>query len=165
MERNLYHYLYLPRAFDRIVGLLEGDIAAVLRDATQDAATHAEALTTTLHADLGTLEVGREVRIEVGALEPLGARAVRIPVRWTAARRAALFPAMEGQLEAAALSSDPPLTQITFVGRYRPPFGIVGALGDAMAGHQVAEATVHRFLDGIASRISALTEHETAAVV
>jgi hypothetical protein len=41
-------------------------------------------------------------------------------------------------------------TQLDFLGRYDPPLGLVGEAMDAIVGHRIAEASVHRFVTDIA---------------
>jgi hypothetical protein len=42
-------------------------------------------------------------------------------------------------------------TQLDFAGRYEPPLGALGSAMDAMVGHRIAEASVHRFLQDVAA--------------
>ena len=39
-------------------------------------------------------------------------------------------------------------------GTYEPPGGLLGSAADILVGHRIAEASVHRFLDEVASRLS-----------
>jgi hypothetical protein len=45
-------------------------------------------------------------------------------------------------------------TQLDLHGRYRPPLGVVGNALDALVGHRIAEASVLRFVQGVATRLS-----------
>jgi hypothetical protein len=97
--------------------------------------------------------IGREVLVEVGQPQDKG-YAVFIPLKWRAASQEDLFPSMHAELEVTALSDRPPWTQIGILGRYRPPFGVFGAIGDAMLGHRLAEATVRHFIIDLAARLN-----------
>ena len=44
----------------------------------------------------------------------------------------------------------PTETQLDFLGRYEPPLGILGGALDAMVGHHIAQASVHRFVTDVA---------------
>ena len=59
-----------------------------------------------------------------------------------------LFPLMEGELSIYPLTSTE--TQLDFSGVYKPPFGPVGKTMNAIVGHRIAEASVHRFVDDVA---------------
>jgi hypothetical protein len=41
-------------------------------------------------------------------------------------------------------------TQLDFSGDYEPPFGILGNAVNAIVGHRIAEASVHRFVTEVA---------------
>jgi hypothetical protein len=41
-------------------------------------------------------------------------------------------------------------TQLDFLGHYEPPLSVLGGAIDAMVGHRIAEASVHRFIADIA---------------
>jgi hypothetical protein len=73
---------------------------------------------------------------------------LRISLSWQAEKHAALFPVMSAELSVYPLSSGE--TQLDLLGRYQPPMGPLGTAIDALVGHRVAEATVHRFLQDVA---------------
>lgn len=160
MQRPLYHYEYVDEPFDDVIELLADRPAVVLQPATDAAAAHAREVVTTLHVPIGGFEVGREVRIEFGDFVPRELRSGYVPVSWHAEQHAAMFPSVEAKLEVAALSLDPPVTQVSLVGSYLPPLGAVGTAVDAAVGHRVAEAAVHRFVKDVVRRI----REELAAV-
>ena len=41
-------------------------------------------------------------------------------------------------------------TQLDFHGHYEPPLGLLGGAVDAVIGHKIAEASVHRFVSDVA---------------
>jgi hypothetical protein len=41
-------------------------------------------------------------------------------------------------------------TQLDFSGVYKPPFGAVGKVINAIVGHRIAEVSVHRFIGDVA---------------
>jgi hypothetical protein len=45
-------------------------------------------------------------------------------------------------------------TQLELRGHYEPPGGVIGSAADWLVGHRIAEASVHRFLDEVAGRVS-----------
>ena len=155
-ERNLYLYEYVDLPFDDVAEVLAEDPAAVLQQATDAAVEQARAVHRDLVVDLAGFEVGREVTIEVGEFKPAEIRRVTVDLRWHASSASALFPSLRATLEVSALSFHPPRTQISLVASYEPPLGILGAAGDLMWGHRVAESAVHRFLHDVIKRVEEL---------
>jgi len=41
-------------------------------------------------------------------------------------------------------------TQLDFLGQYEPPLGLLGGAMDAVVGHRIAEASVHRLVSDVA---------------
>ena len=62
--------------------------------------------------------------------------------------RPRLFPLMKAELSIYPLTSTE--TQLDFSGVYEPPFGAVGKRMNAIVGHRIAEASVHRFVSDVA---------------
>jgi hypothetical protein len=56
---------------------------------------------------------------------------------------------MRGQLAMYPLTSTE--TQLDFSGVYEPPFGAIGKTMNAVVGHRIAEASVHRFIGDVAA--------------
>ena len=54
---------------------------------------------------------------------------------------------MKGELAVYPLTSTE--TQLDFSGTYEPPFGALGKTINAVAGHRIAEASVHCFIDDV----------------
>jgi hypothetical protein len=44
-------------------------------------------------------------------------------------------------------------TQLDFGGSYEPPMGALGAALDAVVGHRIADASIHRFLSDVAHHL------------
>ena len=93
MERNLYFYEYVRRPSRRVVEILKADPAGLFKSATAASVADTERLAASLHVDVGGLEVGKDVRVELGEVEASDDRA-RVPIRWRAASQSALFPSM-----------------------------------------------------------------------
>lgn len=153
MERGVYTYEYVNAPFDDITLMLAEHADRVLQPATEDAASQAEELVRSLSATVAGIEVSQQAKISVERFVPTGPRSGVLPLRWRAARADALFPAMEAALEVAAVSLHPPITQISLIGRYRPPFGVIGWAADALIGHRVAEMAASRFVRGVAATL------------
>jgi hypothetical protein len=151
-ELRCYDYVNHPYAAVR--DALRADLAGIFGRATKSATGRAHTLAANLKVDLGALEIGTDVAIEVLGVDereegPVGrAHTTFIRLRWNAARAAALFPSMDAELIVYPLSRDE--TQIELHGRYTPPLGAVGSALDSLIGHRLADASVHRFVTDVA---------------
>jgi hypothetical protein len=151
-ELRCYDYVNHPYAVVR--DALRGGLGGIFERATKAATGRAEALAATLKVELGPLEIGADVAIEVVGMEerdegPVGRTPTTyIHVRWKAARAAALFPSMDAELLIYPLSRNE--TQLELRGRYAPPLGAVGSALDSLVGHRIADASVHRFVTDVA---------------
>ena len=88
----------------------------------------------------------KRVEIEFGEPYRIPSKSV-LPMTWKPTGAGQLFPAMDADLEVAALG--PSRTQLSISARYRPPMGAVGRALDRALLHRVAEATVKDFLDRV----------------
>lgn len=146
-------YDYVNRPYAAVRAALTEDPAAVFSDATRAAADRAWSVAGELHVKIAGLDVSTEVFFTIGTVTeeasgPLGGSTTRIPVSWEAAAHPAWFPLMDGVLAVYPLTSTE--TQLDFLGRYEPPLGLVGGAVDAVVGHRIAEASVHRFIGNVA---------------
>ena len=158
---SLYFYEYLPVAAASVLALIESDPALVV-GATEQARGRAEDLAARLSFSIGKVEVGKQVRVTLGEalLEP---GACWLPMRWRATKGGAwLFPHMKGKLEIQALSESE--CQLSLIGDYTPPLGTFGAIADLLVMHQVAEASVCAFVQGLKARIEQAEAARVAAV-
>jgi hypothetical protein len=151
--RAIRAFDYVNHPYDSVRDALRDDALDVFRSATRAAASRAHEVAVGLHVNLGALKIGTEIALTVaGITEEEGNspanRRLLIDVEWEAAKAARLFPLMNGQLAAYPLSATE--TQLDFSGDYEPPFGIVGTAVDALVGHRIADASVHRFVVDVA---------------
>lgn len=58
---------------------------------------------------------------------------------------------MDGVLEIYPLASWE--TQVCLIGRYQPPLGLLGRVGDALIGHRLAEESIGRFFAELVERM------------
>lgn len=163
-DRRLYTYEYVDVPYDDVTQLLAEDAAGVLQAATDTAASHADEVVARLTVEVAGFEVGRDVEIEVGEFQPVEIMHVEVPLRWHAQDSEALFPSMSASLEVRMVPVDTRRTQLVLNGSYEVPLGPVGAAIDVVAGHHVAEATVHRFVQDIAERLEQVDAGTSAAV-
>jgi hypothetical protein len=154
-ELRCYQYVTLP--YGRVRDALRTDAAGLFARSSSSAASRAEELGAMLQVGIGALQIGTEVRIEIGSVtedvSALGDRTARLQIGWTAAKGAGLFPSMEATLSLYPLSATE--TQLDLEGHYRPPLGVLGNAVDALVGYRIAQASVLRFLEEVAARLTA----------
>jgi len=154
--RHIRAFDYVNQPYERVrTVLLEGG-PDIFSGATKAAAARALSVASGLHVNVAGLEVSADIDLQVKSVEddpdaPLGGQATRLHLEWEAARAPRLFPVMKGDLSAYALSGTE--TQLDFEGHYEPPMGAVGSAINAVVGHRIAEASVHRFVSDVAGHL------------
>jgi hypothetical protein len=159
MSKELHCYEYVNRPFEQVRKTLTSDAVALFERATQTAAGRARTLVSNLKVSIAGLEIGKNVVIRVASVAQdatspaeLASGAIRLDLEWQAETTSALFPSMRASLLAYPLSATE--TQLDLRGTYEAPGGLLGSAADSLVGHRIAEASVHRFLDEVASRLS-----------
>jgi hypothetical protein len=157
-SREARYYDYVNAGYERVCEVLRRDVLAVCHSATKTAASRAASLASELHVNVGGFDVGTDIAIKLGPIEehPGDAKAPRtttFALEWEAARLPRLFPFMHATLVVYPLT--PTETQLELVSRYDPPLGPFGAAVDALVGHRIADASVHRFLSEVAAHLRA----------
>lgn len=146
-------YDYVNHPYAQVRDALKRDAPRVFQSATKAAASRAESVAAELHVDLGGVGVKADIRISVKNVEEKVADAISTPstkllLEWEAATAPGLFPLMNAELSVYPLTSTE--TQLDFWGLYDPPLGAFGKAVNAIAGHRIAEASVHRFINEVA---------------
>ena len=146
-------YDYVNHPYQRVRDALGQNALAVFQAATKAAADRAQSVAAELHVDFGGIGVTTDIKIAVKSVEEKVVDLASIPItrlqlEWEAATMPRLFPLMKAELSVYPLTSTE--TQLDFFGVYEPPFGPVGKTMNAIAGHRVAEASVHRFVSDVA---------------
>lgn len=146
------HYAYVPRLYEDAERLLAAEPEAVVVGEPGQPRPSVSPL----HARLGRLSLTRSARVHLGPISR-DSSVIHLNIRWEDSERPRLFPVLEAVLSLAPVPSAPrPVTQVGLVGRYRPPLGPVGELGDRLAGQSVAADAVAGFVADIASRLEFL---------
>jgi hypothetical protein len=153
-RNEIRSYDYVNHPYVRVREAMGEDPARIFSAATRAASSRAHSVASALRVNVGGLEVSTEIEVTVGAVEHRPADTTsgaesRIPIHWKASNRPHLFPLMDAELAFYPLT--PTETQLDFLGRYEPPLGVLGGAIDAVAGHRIAEASVHRFVSDVAS--------------
>jgi hypothetical protein len=146
-------YDYVNHPYARVRDALRNDALSVFQSATKAAASRAQSVAAELHVDVGGVGVKADVKITVKKIEEkvrdaAPAPATRLLLEWEAAKMPRLFPLMKAELSVYPLTGTE--TQLDFLGVYQPPFGVAGKAMNALAGHRIAEASVHRFVSDVA---------------
>jgi hypothetical protein len=151
--REIRCYDYVNHPYERVRNALKENALTVFQSATKAAASRAQSVAAELHVDFGGIGVSTDIKIDVKSVEEKAATgsapATRLLLEWEAATMPRLFPLMKAELSIYPLTSTE--TQLDFSGVYEPPFGAVGKTMNAIAGHRIAEVSVHRFITDIAA--------------
>ena len=156
MSRKLRCYDYVNHPYERVRDELKAHALDLFHDATKVAASRAHSVASGLRVNIGGIEVGTDIAISVKKIvERSGELSVpsttRVHLEWEAAKMPRLFPFMKAELAIYPLTATE--TQLDLSGRYEPPLGLLGEAMDAIAGHRIAEASVHRFLTDVAAHL------------
>lgn len=152
-RREIRYYDYVNHPYASVRDALKKDAVSVFQSATNAAADRAQSVAAELHVDFGGIEVNTDIKISVKSIEetgpdPIAKATTRLRFEWEASNRPQLFPVMNGELAIYPLT--PTETQLDFSGVYEPPLGPMGKALNAVAGHRIAEASVHRFVTDVA---------------
>jgi hypothetical protein len=151
-RQEIRSYDYVNHPYARVREALVADPIGIFRVATRTAADRARTVAAELRVTIAGVDVAAEVVVSIGAIAdetgPMGGPLTRIPVSWAAAKHPQLFPLMSAVLTVYPLTATE--TQLDFLGHYEPPLGIVGSAMDALIGHRIAEASVHRIISDVA---------------
>ncbi|MGA3203879.1 MAG: hypothetical protein ABSF12_15435 [Bryobacteraceae bacterium] len=153
MSREIRCFDYVNHPYARVRDALTKDAPALFRAATRAAASRAHSLASELRIDLGGIGVEADINISVQNIEERVSEAssapvTRMQIEWEAATMPRLFPLMKAELSVYPLTATE--TQLDFQGVYEPPLGPLGKAMNAIVGHRIAEASVHRFVEDVA---------------
>lgn len=151
--REIRCYDYVNHPYERVRDALSGDALAVFQSATKAAESRAQTVASELRVDMGGIAVEADIiisvkKIEEKASEGMEGPVTRLQLEWQAAKMPGLFPFMKAELSIYPLTRTE--TQLDFCGLYEPPLGAVGKAMNAIAGHRIAEASVHHFMSDVA---------------
>jgi hypothetical protein len=151
--REIRSFDYVNHPYEKVRDALTGDAVSVFRAATRAAASRTRTVAAALRVNVAGIEVGKEISISVHQVEEKAGGATSSPVThldlvWEASDSPGLFPVMNAQLSIYPLTATE--TQLDFRGNYEPPLGWLGSAVNALAGHRIAEASVHRFVSEVA---------------
>jgi len=152
MSREIRCYDYVNHPYLQVRDALSHDPVAIFQSATRAATSRAQSVASQLRVDVSGVSLEADILISVHKIEEqtpeMGAPVTRLQLEWKAAKTPGLFPLMKAELAVYPLTANE--TQLDFSGVYEPPFGAVGKAMNALAGHRIAEVSVHRFVNDVA---------------
>ena len=140
MRQTIDLHERIPGPYWRACAVLELEADDIVRPAMDE-----------LRVGVGGTELARKVRTEIGPLV-CEEHAARLHVQWHAEEHPEWFPELHAELEFEPAGDD--ATDLHLTGDYEPPLGPLGALGDRVVGHRVAERSLREFLTGVARRLA-----------
>ncbi len=151
--REIRCFDYVNHPYEQVRDALSKDSLAVFQSATKAAASRARSVASELRVEIGGIGVEADIiisvkKVEEKASEAMAGPVTRLQLEWQAAKLPSLFPLMKANLLIYPLTSTE--TQLDFSGLYEPPLGAVGKAMNAIAGHRIAEVSVHRFVSDVA---------------
>ena len=152
MSTAIRSYDYVNHPYEKVRDTLKSNALEVFRAATKAATSRAENVAAELRMDVGGIAIGADIAITItGIGESPAAPSTSILIEWEAAKMPGLFPLMKAELNIYPLTRTE--TQLDFSGSYDPPMGALGELLNAVAGHRIADASVHRFVSAVADHL------------
>ena len=156
--REIRSFDYVNHPYERVRAALTQDARAVFQAATRAASDRAKDVASALRVSIAGLEVSSDISISIHRIEEEqrgsgSSPSTRLELEWEASRSPGLFPLMKAELSLYALTATE--TQLDFAGTYTPPLGPLGTAVNAIVGHRIAEASVHRFLADVARYLRA----------
>ncbi len=150
--REIRCYDYVNQPYEKVRDALRDDALAVFQAATRGAVSCAESIASELHVSIAGLEVSKEIAIKVINIEEDASASspkTVLQIEWEATESPELFPLMNAELSIYPLTRTE--TQLDFAGLYQPPAGALGGAVDSIIGHRIAEVSVHRFVEDVAT--------------
>ena len=153
---EIHCYDYVNHPYEQVRAALSRDASAVFQSATKAAASRAQSIASELRIDMGGIRIEADIRVlvknvEVKDHEVMSRPATQLYLEWEAARMPRLFPIMKADLSIYPITATE--TQLDFNGLYEPPLGPLGKAVNAIIGHRIAEASVHRFVSDVAGHL------------
>lgn len=159
MEQAIEAAVGLRAPLGRVRPVLVEDPGVVVSGAPTKEERRARRFVTTLAVDLGAgSRAEQEVSVHVG-LPVSTSDEVVLPVEWTPTGHRHVLPTFVGELVAR---SERPGTQLELRGRYRVPLGVIGRVGDAVAGHRLAKKVLVAYVESIGARLQDEVAHRSA---
>ena len=151
--REIHCYDYINHPYEQVRAALSKNAPTVFQSATKAATARAQSIASELRLDFGGIGIEADIRVSVKKIESkdreaMSGPATRLQLEWEATKLPRLFPLMNADLDLYPITATE--TQLDFKGLYEPPFGPLGKVVNALVGHRIAEASIHRFVSELA---------------
>jgi len=157
-QREIRAFDYVNQPYERVRDALRSDAGGIFHSATEVAEARTGELVASLSLEVKGIALTKEITIRIGDIReepgPKLSHVTHIELDWQAKGSPGLFPTMKADLAVYPLSGTE--TQIDLRGQYEPPLGALGGAIDAIVGHRIAEASIHRFVTAVAERLRQL---------
>ncbi len=156
MQRNVFMFEQVNAPYDSVRRVLRDEPGLILEPSALVSLMGVNEVVARLDASVGTITVADDVDVQFGEFEEVerGMTAMTRQVCWCAVDHRDWFPRFDGEFEAYPLSRT--TTQLTFVGRYTPPGGLLGGVIDLVALHRVADSAIRTFFEHAVERLETL---------
>jgi hypothetical protein len=162
MERPIEVSTPIRAAFAGARDVLLDDPGAVFGEAHTAGERHARRFRIALSVDLGAgASVQQEVALRVGVAQSTEAGFV-VPVAWQAVGRQRLFPTFTGELGISKASTG---TRLRLNGAYTVPLGVIGRVGNDVAGWRLARRSLAALLERLAWRLESEVDRRRESAV
>jgi hypothetical protein len=160
MQRAVHVTAPIRASFDRAKAALVRSVAEILSDEPGSRDRRSFPVNLAVNVGHGGSSVHQRVDVHLKEVH-LEGRVAKWEFEWSAAGHPGLFPVMKGEL---TLEPREVHALLTLRGTYAPPFGVVGAVGDSVAGQRIARQSVSDYVERIAHRVDEAVDADLAAV-
>jgi hypothetical protein len=160
MQRAVHVTASTRASFDRAKAALVREPAGILSDEQGARDRRTFLVNLAVNVGRGGSSVHQRVEVHLKGVH-LEGRVARWEFEWNAVGHPGLFPVMHGEL---TLEPRETHALLTLRGTYEPPMGVVGAVGDSVAGRRVARQSVTDYVARVAQRVDAAVDADLASV-
>jgi hypothetical protein len=161
MKRNIEASTTARAPIDQARGIIRDDVGCILAERCSPEDRKERRFHTSLAVEAaGGGGLHQEVVVEAGRPTPAETGVV-LPVRWRAAGHERLLPTFDGALE---LQEDGLRTRLLLRGAYTVPLGVLGRVGDAVAGRKAAHQSLASFVEQVARRLDAEADRRMESI-
>ncbi|NND34043.1 MAG: hypothetical protein HKN76_15750 [Saprospiraceae bacterium] len=149
-------YDYVNHPYAKVKDALSRESNQIFQQSTKSAAARVQDVVAELRVNLAGIDLSKDVRISIKGIKEIPKKVgsppkSNIELQWEATENPGLFPVMHGELSIYPLTATE--TQLDFAGEYQVPLGALGSVLDAAIGHRIAEASVLRFINDVATHL------------
>jgi hypothetical protein len=156
MARRIDTEITVPVRWEAGAAVLHRDAASIVIDDQIEGTVRLTAL-------VGGTELTRHAQVDVGPADAMGGQTVSIPLRWEATEHTRRFPTVTGVLILGARREHPSLSTLSIDAEHVPPLGVLGTIGDAAGGLDLARRACQALLERISARLVAAVAADAAA--